>query len=43
MKTTFEAISVEKRWGILDGYNRGDETRKEIERLGTTTMGTTEA
>jgi hypothetical protein len=42
-KTTFEAISFEKRRGILDGYSGDDETHKEVERLGTARMGTTKA
>jgi hypothetical protein len=36
LKTTLEAISFEKRRGILDGYTRDDETQKAVERLGTT-------
>jgi hypothetical protein len=43
LKITLEAISFEKRRGILDGYSRNDEIHKKRERLGTTTMGTTEA
>jgi hypothetical protein len=43
MKTILEAIPFEKRRGILDGYSKDDETHKEAERLGTATMGTTEA
>jgi hypothetical protein len=43
LKTTLEAISFEKRQGILGGYTRDDEIYKEAERLGTATMGTTEA
>jgi hypothetical protein len=40
---TPEAISFEKRRGIPDGYSREDETHEEAERVGTATMGTTEA
>jgi hypothetical protein len=43
LKTTLETISFEKRQEILDGYSRDDETHKAVERLGTATMGTTEA
>jgi hypothetical protein len=43
LETTFEAISSEKRRGILDGYTRDDETHKAVERLGIAAMGTTEA
>jgi hypothetical protein len=40
---TLEAISFEKKQGILDGYGRDDEIYKAVERLGTAAMGTTEA
>jgi hypothetical protein len=43
LNTTLEAISFEKRWGILDGYTRDDETHKAVERLGIAAIGTTEA
>jgi hypothetical protein len=43
LKTTLEAISFERRQGILDGYSRDDEIYEAVERLGTATMGTTEA
>jgi hypothetical protein len=43
LKTTPEAISFERRRGILDGYSGDDKTHKAVERLGTATMGTTEA
>jgi hypothetical protein len=43
LETTLEAISFEKRRGILDGYTRDDETHNAVERLGTAAMGTTEA
>jgi hypothetical protein len=43
LKTTLEAISSEKRRGILDGYSRDDEIHEAVERLGTATMGTIEA
>jgi hypothetical protein len=43
LTTTLEAISFEKRRGILDGYTRDDEIYKAVERVGATTMGTTEA
>jgi hypothetical protein len=36
LKTRLEAISFEKRRGILDGYSRDDKIYKAIERLGTT-------
>jgi hypothetical protein len=42
LKTTLEAISFEKRRGILDGYSRDDETHKAVERLGTATMRMTQ-
>jgi hypothetical protein len=38
-----KAISFEKRRGILDGYTREDGIYKTAKRLGTETMGTTEA
>jgi hypothetical protein len=34
LKTTLEAMSSEKRQGMLDGYSRDDETHKAVERLG---------
>jgi hypothetical protein len=34
LRTTLEAISFEKRRGIVDGYARDDEIYKEVERLG---------
>jgi hypothetical protein len=34
LKTTLEAVSFEKRRGILDGYSRDDKTYKAAERLG---------
>jgi hypothetical protein len=43
LKTRFEAISFEKRRGILDGCSRDDEIYKEVERLGIATVGTTQA
>jgi hypothetical protein len=43
VKTRFEAISFEKRRGILDGYSKDDEIHKAVERLGIAAMGTTEA
>jgi hypothetical protein len=36
VRTTLEAISSEKRRGILDEYGRDDEIYKAVERLGTT-------
>jgi hypothetical protein len=38
-----EAISFEKRRGIVDGYIRDDETHMTVERLGIAAMETTEA
>jgi hypothetical protein len=43
LKTRLEAVSFEKRRGILNGYVRDGEAHKAVERLGTATMGTTEA
>jgi hypothetical protein len=34
LKTRLEAISFEKRRGILDGYTRDDEIYKAVKRLG---------
>jgi hypothetical protein len=42
LKTRFEAISFEKRRGILDEYTRDDEIYKAVERFEIATMGTTE-
>jgi hypothetical protein len=39
MRTTLEAISLEKRRGIVDGYNRDDEIYGTVERLGTGNNG----
>jgi hypothetical protein len=43
LKTTLEAVSFEKRRGILDGYTREDEIYKTVEKLGIAAMGTTGA
>jgi hypothetical protein len=43
LKTTLEAISFERRRGILDGYSGENEIYKEVERLGIVAMGTTKA
>jgi hypothetical protein len=43
LKTTLEAISFQKRRGILEGYCKDGKTHKAVERLGTATIGTTEA